>query len=205
MDRASANAARLRINRIALIQQLNTQELIPKLIRAHIISPEHDVEYINQGTSRIDRARRLIDCLLDVNTEHSHRPFNWFLLFRSILLENPSVYTKLVTALDQTKIPKPDFAQHSSVISFDQSTAISPNEISVDYSRNNQEQITNIQFDRYSMNKVLIEGSFQKVVDNLTYYSQVCNKSFFYSPLKIFEFSDTRTFIRSTLSFNSSL
>jgi hypothetical protein len=58
MDRDSANATRLRVNRIALIQQLDPQELIPKLVRARILFTTHDIEYINHGTSRIDRARR---------------------------------------------------------------------------------------------------------------------------------------------------
>ncbi|CAF2998869.1 unnamed protein product [Rotaria sp. Silwood2] len=108
MDRDNANATRLRVNRIALIQQIDTQELIPKLIRARIISPDHDVQYIYQGTSRIDRARRLIDCLLKKESEHVNRPANWFLLFRSILLENSSVYNDLVIALDNTIIRAPD-------------------------------------------------------------------------------------------------
>ncbi|CAF4847086.1 unnamed protein product, partial [Rotaria sp. Silwood2] len=38
---------------------------------------------------------------------------------------------------------------------------------------NYQHHIKNIEFDRYAMNKVVIEGSFQKVIDNLTYHSQV--------------------------------
>ncbi|CAF4617775.1 unnamed protein product, partial [Rotaria socialis] len=39
--------------------------------------------------------------------------------------------------------------------------------------KSNQEQITKIEFDPYAMNKISIEGSFQKVVDNLTYLSQI--------------------------------
>ena len=176
MDLDSANAARLRINRIALIQQLNPEELIPKLIHARIISSEDDVQYIHQGTSRIDRARRLIDCLLDQNVEHTDRPANWFLLFRSILLENSSAYAKLVSTLDHTAIRKPDFAKHSSEISSDQSNISSVNDIRVDVPNPNQERITKIQFDRYMMNKAVVEGSFQRVIDDLPYYSQVCNE-----------------------------
>lgn len=188
MDRDSANAIRLRINRIALTRQLDAQELIPKLVRAHIISPDDDVQYINQGTSKIDRARRLIDCLLDENTEHIHRPTNWFLLFRNILLKNPDVYMHLVATLDHTRIPKSDSTQHSSEISFDQSMTSSSYDFPIDYSRHNQKQVTNIEFDRYAMNKVVIEGNFQKVIDNLTYYTQVCIiPCLFFSPMKIFE------------------
>lgn len=154
MDRDSANAARLRINRISIIQQIDTQELIPKLIDAHIISAENDIEYINHGTSKIDRARRLLDCLLD--REHNDRPANWFLLFRTILLENPSVYQNLVKTIDNTKIPRPDMNLANSEI------------------YNEKEQITNIEFDPYITNKIIIQGSFEKVMDNLTYYSQVC-------------------------------
>jgi len=163
MDCDSANSTRLRVNRIALIQQIDTQELIPKLIHSNIISANHDVQYINQGTSKIDRARRLIDCLLNKETEHIHRPANWFVLFRSILLENSSTYQNLVDALDNTIIRR-----HISQVSIDKSNASSVIE------SHNQERITNIEFDRYAMNKFLIEGTFQKVIDNLTYYSQVC-------------------------------
>jgi hypothetical protein len=166
MDRDSANATRLRVNRIELIQQIDTQELIPKLIRAHIISPDHDVQYINQGTSKIDRARRLIDCLLEKGIDHADRPVNWFSLFRNILLENSSVYGNLVNTLDNTIIRKPDSIQRSQGNVNQDSVRTSVN--------NSQEKITNIEFDRYAMNKVFIEGSYQKVVDNLTYYSQVC-------------------------------
>ncbi len=175
MDRDSANATRLRINRIALIQQIDPQELIPKLIRARIISPDHDVHYIHQGTSKIDRARRLIDCLLDKDTEDTNRPGNWFLLFRSILLENPSAYEKLVTTLDNTIIPIPDYVKLTSQISS------GPFNTEQDFSNHNQKQVTNIEFDRYDMNKVLIEGSFQKVLANLPYHSQVCSTFLFIS------------------------
>jgi hypothetical protein len=176
MDRDTANAARLRINRIALTHQLDTQELIPKLVLAHIISPEDDVPYINQGTSRIDRARRMVDCLLDENTEHTDRPMNWFTLFRNILLKDADVYTHLVTTLDHTKIPKVNSTEKSSTeVSFDQSITSSPYDFPIDYSRRIQEQVTNIEFDRYAMNKVVIEGNFQKIIDNLDYYTQVCH------------------------------
>ena len=194
MDRDFANATRLRVNRIALIQQIDTQELIPKLIRARIISADHDVKYINQGTSRIDRARRLIDCLLRKENEHVKRPANWFLLFRGILLENPSIYTGLVTALDNTVIRKPNFISKSQALSNRSTTRqvpqhqdsigrnlINTNESRLNNEQNNtsnikthhQNQITNIEFDRYAMNKVFIEGNFEKIIDNLTYRSQV--------------------------------
>jgi hypothetical protein len=180
MDRDSANATRLRINRIALIQQIDPQELIPKLIRARIISPDHDVHYIYQGTSKIDRARRLIDCLLDKDTEDINRPGNWFLLFRSILLENPSAYEKLVIILDNTIIPIPDYLKPTSQISSGQFNVSSVN-TEQDSSNHYQKQVTNIEFDRYAMNKVLIEGSFQKILDNLPYHSQVCSTFLFIS------------------------
>ncbi|CAF1012557.1 unnamed protein product [Rotaria sp. Silwood1] len=195
MDRDNANATRLRVNRIALIQQIDTQELIPKLIRAHIISPDHDVQYINQGTSRIDRARRLIDCLLKKHPDHANRPANWFLLFRSILLENQSVYNDLVTALDNTIIRAPNLTHSKSYLFTNRSNVSQVNEhqdgINQDSIQKTQQQqnnepkknlttinnyqhhIKNIEFDRYVMNKVVIEGSFQKVIDNLTYHSQI--------------------------------
>ncbi|CAF3554549.1 unnamed protein product [Rotaria sp. Silwood1] len=199
MDRDSANATRLRVNRIALIQQIDVQEILPKLIRARILSVNHDVQYINQGTSRIDRARRLIDCLLTPisfgkEAERGERPANWFLLFRSFLLENPSVYGDLVTALDNTVIRTPAFAQHASDAFADKTNVPRSNEfrnnVNKDLLRtsqpkstneqqlsspikNNQEQTTKIEFDKYEMNKILIQGSFQKVIDNLTYLSQI--------------------------------
>lgn len=200
MDRDNANATRLRVNRIALIQQLDAQELVPKLLRARILSINHDVQYINQGTSRIDRARRLIDCLLipisiGKEAERGERPANWYLQFRSILLENSSVYGDLVTALDNTIIRIPDFAQRVSEAFADKTNNQQSDEFrqnvnkellrtaeakqdkdqlkSFHHSGSNQEKITKIEFDRFTMNKILIEGNFQKVIDNLTYHSQV--------------------------------
>lgn len=174
MDRDNANATRLRVNRIALIQQVDSQELIPKLIRAHIISADHDVQYINQGTSRIDRARRLIDCLLRQDSQLVDRPANWFTLFRNILLENPSIYGDLVTALDNTVIRKPDATDvQSSQISNSNSNNLDSFR-QTQQNRNVQNQIKNVEFDRYAMNRAIVEGSFQKVIDNLTYHSQVC-------------------------------
>lgn len=156
MDRDQANAARLRINRITLIRQLDTEELIPRLIQTEILSSDDDIPYIKQGFSKIDRARRLIDCLLNENIEHPYRPANWFLVFRSILLENPTAYTNLVNILDQTVIRQPD----------------SNKDIQVE----DHHQITNIQFDRYRMNKISVEGSFHTVIDHLICHSQVLNK-----------------------------
>jgi hypothetical protein len=208
MDRDSANATRLRVNRIALTQQLDAQELVPKLVRARILSVNHDVQYINQGTSRIDRARRLIDCLLipisiGKESERGERPTNWYLRFRSILLENSSLYGDLVTALDNTIIRIPEFAQRTSEAFADKTNVQRSNEFRQDVNKDllrtsepkkdtdqkkssptgmNQEQITKIEFDRYAMNKILVEGNFQKVIDNLTYHSQVnhCNSSIIY-------------------------
>jgi hypothetical protein len=182
MDRDNANATRLRVNRIALIQQIDVQELIPKLVRARIISADDDVQNINQGTSRIDRARRLIDCLLqptstERETKRVNRPVNWYLLFRNILLENPYIYGKLVTTLDNTVIRLPNPTHCSSKVfdnksNVNQEKDLSP--ISEVQQNNDQKHIMKIEFDRYAMNKVIIEGSFEKVIDNLTYHSQVC-------------------------------
>ena len=200
MNRDSANATRLRVNRIALIQQLDVQELLPKLLRMRILFADHDVPYINQGTSRIDRARRLIDCLLSRTSmtrqgERIERPANWFLQFRSILLENSTVYGDLVAALDNTIIRAPEFSQRIADAFADKTNVERSNEfrstVNKDLLRvteakqdpdarpivppaaNNLEQITRIEFDRYAMNKILIEGQFQKVIENLTYHSQV--------------------------------
>jgi len=199
MDRDSANATRLRVNRIALIQQLDPQELIPKFVRARILSATHDVEYINHGTSRIDRARRLVDCLLTPislgkESERGDRPPNWFLQFRSILLENSSIYGDLVNALDNTIVRPPEFAQRVSDAFADKTNVQRSDEFRQNINKDllrttkpqrdneppksthtgvNLEQITKIEFDRYAMNKILIEGNFQKVIDNLTYNSRV--------------------------------
>ena len=204
MNRDSANATRLRVNRIALIQQLDVQELLPKLVRARILSMDHDVQFINQGSSRIDRARRLVDCLLTPmsigkEAERGDRPANWFLLFRSILLENASIYGDLVAALDNTIIRTPEFAQRVADAFADKTnverahefrTTVNKDLLRVSQPRQdpdpktpasakkNQEQITKIEFDRYAMNKILVEGQFQKVIDNLTYHSQVGDESF---------------------------
>lgn len=199
MDRDTANATRLRVNRIALIQQLDAQELVPKLVRSRILSVNHDVQYINQATSRIDRARRLIDCLLNPisigkEAERGERPANWYLQFRSILLENQSVYGDLVTALDNTVIRVPEFAKRTGDAFADKTNISRSEEFRQDVNKDllrtskpkqdveqqtssqpktNQEKITKIEFDPYAMNKILIEGNFQKVIDNLTYYSRV--------------------------------
>lgn len=199
MNRDSANATRLRVNRIALIQQLDVQELLPKLVRTRILSVDHDVQYINQGSSRIDRARRLVDCLLTPisigkEAERGDRPANWFLLFRSILLENASIYGDLVAALDNTIIRAPEFAQRVGEAFADKTNVERAQEFRTNVNKDllrvaqprpdpgpktptpakkNQEQITKIEFDRYAMNKILVEGQFQKVIDNLTYHSQV--------------------------------
>ena len=199
MDRDSANATRLRVNRIALNQQLDPNELVPKLVRARILSVDHDVQYINQGTSRIDRARRLVDCLLTPisigkEAERGDRPTNWYLQFRSILLENSSIYGDLVSALDNTIVRPPEFAQRASEAFADKTNVQRSNEFRENINKNllrtskpqqdneqpkptpipsNQEQITKIEFDRYAMNKILIEGNFQKVIDNLSYNSRV--------------------------------
>lgn len=199
MDRDSANATRLRVNRIALTQQLNVQELIPKLVRNRILSINNDVSYINEGTTNIDRARRLVNCLLTPASggkdgEPSQRPANWYIIFRSILLENSSAYGDLVTSLDNTVIRTPDFAQRASDAFADKTNASRSREFRDTVNnellrtakpkqnnereirtpvKTNQEQITKIEFDPYAMNKILVEGNFQKVVDNLAYLSQV--------------------------------
>ena len=199
MDRDSANASRLRVNRMALIQQLDAQDLVPKLARARILSMDYDVPYINEGTSRIDRARRLVDCLLaptstDAGTPRHDRSGNWYLKFRSALLESPAAYGDLVVALDNTIIRTPEFAQHVSEAFADKTNVPRSQEfrdkVNKDLLRTseaqadsepkkspstvvNQEQITKIEFDPYARNKILIEGNFQKVIDNLTYHSQV--------------------------------
>ncbi|UJR14068.1 hypothetical protein I4U23_001065 [Adineta vaga] len=204
MDRDNANATRLRVNRIALNQQLDPQELVPKLVRARILSVNHDVQYINQGTSRIDRARRIVDCLLTPisigkEAERGDRPTNWYLQFRGFLLENPSIYGDLVSALDNTIVRPPEFAQRVSEAFTDKTNVQRSNEFRENVNKtllqtskpkcdneentttptvNNQEQITKIEFDRYAMNKILIEGNFQKVIDNLIYNSRVPERLF---------------------------
>ena len=226
MDRDTANATRLRVNRIALIQQLDPQELVPKLLRARILSVNHDVQYINQGTSRIDRARRLIDCLLTPvsvgkEAERGDRPANWYLQFRSILLENLSVYGDLVTALDNTVIRTPAFAQRTAEAFADKTNAQRSNDfrehVNEDLVRtaqakkdthpekdlsheSSQEQITKIEFDRFVMNKISIEGNFQKVINNLTYNSLV-NLSFSFRTDRLISIRlDSSTPIRRIIS-----
>ena len=109
-------------------------------------------------------------------------------------MENPSNYGDLVTTLDNTIIRTPDFAQRTSEAFADKTNVGRAEEFrrsitqellriaepkrdneqkSSNSVNNNQEQITKIEFDRYAMNKAVIEGSFQKVIDNLTYYSNM--------------------------------
>lgn len=195
MNRESANATRLRVNRIGLIQQIDVQELLPKLVRARIISYDTEVPKIMKGTSSIDQARCLIDCLLDSKGENRvERPANWYLQFRSMLLENSSAYGNLVAALDNTVIRVPEFSQRVADAFIDKTNNERSNQFRSEVNqqmmkisepkheeqtvgavlrRDNQEQITKIEFDRYTMNKIIIEGQFQKVIDNLTYRSQV--------------------------------
>ena len=233
MNRDSANASRLRVNRMALIQQLDAHDLVPKLVRARILSMDYDVPYINQGTSRIDRARRLVDCLLaptstDAGTPRHDRSGNWYLKFRTTLLENPAAYSDLVVALDNTIIRTPDFAQHVSEAFADKTNAPRAQEFRDTVNRDllrtseaqagsepkktpsavvvNQEQITKIEFDPYARNKILIEGNFQKVIDNLTYHSQVGARTPNRGQARTFAlYSGSRTFAATVIHVRSSL
>lgn len=99
---------RLKVNRIALVQELRVEHIIGALTRNDIIT-EQDFRKIETGRTPQDRARILIDILPTKNKDS-----DWYKCFRDALL-NPeggsnSVkqrYRSLVEFLDNTMIHRP--------------------------------------------------------------------------------------------------
>lgn len=66
------NIMRLRINRIALVQELRAEHIINHLLQTGLIS-EYDRERVDRGTTPADKARRLVDIV----TTKTHVP-DWY-------------------------------------------------------------------------------------------------------------------------------
>ncbi|XP_070194684.1 amyloid protein-binding protein 2-like isoform X2 [Littorina saxatilis] len=105
MDRQ--NLMRLKVNRIALVQELKVEHILGSLIRNGIVT-EQDCRRIETGRTPQDRARILIDILPTKNKES-----DWYKCFRDALL-NPEGgsnvkqrYRSLVEFLDNTMIHRP--------------------------------------------------------------------------------------------------
>lgn len=101
------NLMRLKVNRIALVQELRVEHILGYLIKVDIIT-QHDLHKIEMGRTPQDRARILIDILPTKNKDH-----DWYKSFRDALL-NPDGsknvkerYKSLVEFLDNTMIHRP--------------------------------------------------------------------------------------------------
>ncbi|KAL4236094.1 hypothetical protein ACF0H5_004480 [Mactra antiquata] len=102
---------RLRINRIALVQELRVEHVLGQLVEYGVVS-EDDVKKINAGSTPADKARVLVD-LLPNKGQH----IDWYRAFREAL-QNPDAgqdvkkrYKILVDFLDNTVIHRPT-SQH---------------------------------------------------------------------------------------------
>lgn len=102
------NIMRLRINRIALVQELRADHIINHLLQTGLIS-EYDRERVDRGTTPADKARRLVDIV----TTKTHVP-DWYNIFRQSILspedanaETRKRYRSLVEFLDNTVIHRP--------------------------------------------------------------------------------------------------
>lgn len=115
------NIMRLRINRIALVQELRSEHIINYLLQTGLIS-EFDRERIDKGTTPADKSRRLVDII----TTKTHVP-DWYNIFRQSILspedanaETKKRYRSLVEFLDNTVIHRPmsqssKFSMNSSI------------------------------------------------------------------------------------------
>lgn len=105
------NVMRLRINRIALVQELRVEHILGHLVETGVIS-EEDLKRINAGSTPADKARVLVD-LLPGKGQH----IDWYRSFREAL-QNPEAgqdvkkrYKLLVDFLDNTVIHRPNSQQ----------------------------------------------------------------------------------------------
>ncbi|XP_052277538.1 uncharacterized protein LOC127876389 isoform X2 [Dreissena polymorpha] len=105
------NVMRLRINRIALVQELRVEHILNHLIDTQVLS-EEDLKKIHAGSSHSDKARILVD-LLPGKGQH----IDWYRSFREAL-QNPEAaqdikkrYRLLVDFLDNTVIHRPNSQQ----------------------------------------------------------------------------------------------
>ncbi|KAK3089774.1 hypothetical protein FSP39_006404 [Pinctada imbricata] len=102
------NVMRLRVNRIALVQELRIEHILQPLMDTGVIS-ESDKRRIDVGTTPADKARRLIDIV----TAKTQVP-DWYQKFRDAMINplgaNSEVkkrYRSLVEFLDNTVIHRP--------------------------------------------------------------------------------------------------
>ncbi|KAL5017202.1 hypothetical protein ScPMuIL_006791 [Solemya velum] len=102
------NVMRLRINRIALVQELRVEHVLQHLIETGVLTKD-DRQKIESGTRPVDRTRILIDILPTKNKETE-----WYKHFRESL-QNPKGnsevkkrYKSLVEFLDNIVIHRPD-------------------------------------------------------------------------------------------------
>ncbi|XP_069127253.1 LOW QUALITY PROTEIN: amyloid protein-binding protein 2-like [Argopecten irradians] len=101
------NVMRLRINRIALVQELKIDHIIGALIEHNVIN-NSDQRKISHGTTHADKARILIDLL----PSKTNIP-DWYNIFRDTMMNpdaGPEVrkrYRSLVEFLDNTVIHRP--------------------------------------------------------------------------------------------------
>ncbi|XP_041359088.1 amyloid protein-binding protein 2-like [Gigantopelta aegis] len=101
------NKMRLKVNRIALIQEIKVEHILPTLLAAGVVNKE-DEEKIQTGASPGDRARILIDIL-----PTKPASTDWFRYFQASL-KNPDAevevkqrYRMLLDFLDNTVIHRP--------------------------------------------------------------------------------------------------
>ena len=102
------NVMRLRINRIALVQELRIEHILRHLMDCGVVT-ENDRRRIDTGTTPADKARRLID-VISTKTYVA----DWYQKFRESMLnpEGASTdvkkrYKSLVEFLDNTVIHRP--------------------------------------------------------------------------------------------------
>ena len=102
-DPDKANLLRLKVNKINLVQSLKMNEdFLSNLMKLRIIYFKEATD-IMEFTTREERAKALIECLLS----KSHSRKDWYTQFRNVLLERN--YKDLVVFLDNTIIEKPKF------------------------------------------------------------------------------------------------
>jgi hypothetical protein len=95
MSYDKANIMRLRINRVNIIQTIETPQILAKLLNLKVIDID-EVNHINTGSTRQDKARNLVDCLIT----KKHTQTDWYARFRNVLQE--CSYRDLAVFLDNT-------------------------------------------------------------------------------------------------------
>jgi hypothetical protein len=97
---------RLKVNRVNLVQTIQTDDdFLSQLRKVNLIDSQEFLNLLSK-TNREERTRLLVDSL--VNRKHSRK--DWYLIFRSLLVQKH--YIDLVTFLDNTIIKKPQFVKN---------------------------------------------------------------------------------------------